>query len=283
MKKILLTGTSGFVGKNIQPFLQEKYEVHSPSRQELELRNSESVYNYLNKGNFDVVLHCANPNPVKNEKADQANNLFEDSLRIFMNIQNAAHLYGKLIYLGSGAEYDKRYEIASVTEDVLGLHLPEDEYGFAKFIMNSLARDSKNIYNLRIFACYGPYDHESKFIAHAINCCLKNEPVTIRQDCWFDYMHVFDLARIVSWFIDNYPEYHDYNCCSGKRVLLSEIAEEVCEQMGNAQGIRLLTGGLNREYTADNSRLLNEMRKMEFIGLDKGIALQIEWQRGNKK
>lgn len=283
MKKVLLSGASGFVGKNILPLLREKYEVHTPSRQDLELRNSEEVYNYLKTGKFDVVLHSANPNPIKNAKADQQNKMFEDSLRIFMNFQNAASLCGKLIYLGSGAEYDKRYEIASVSEDKLGRHLPEDEYGLAKYIMNSLSSNSENIYNLRIFACYGPYDHDSKFITHAINCSLKNEPVTIRQDCWFDYMHVFDVAKIAAWFIDSEPMYHDYNCCSGKRILLSEIAEEVCRQMGNVQGVWLHSEGLNREYTADNSRLLNEMREMEFISLEKGIALQIEWHRRNIK
>lgn len=283
MKKVLLTGASGFVGKNILPLLREKYEVHSPSRQDLELRNSEEVYNYLKTGKFDVVLHSANPNPVKNAKADHPNKMFEDSLRIFMNFQNVASLYEKLIYLGSGAEYDKRYEIASVSEDKLGQHLPEDDYGLAKYIMNSLATNSENIYNLRIFACYGPYDHESKFITHAINCCLKNEPVTIRQDCWFDYMHVFDVAKVAEWFIDSEPMYHDYNCCSGKKVLLSEIAAEVCWQMGSVKGIRLLNKGLNREYTADNSRLLNEMQEMEFISLKKGIASQIEWYWRNMK
>ncbi|MCO5385909.1 MAG: NAD(P)-dependent oxidoreductase [Desulfosporosinus sp.] len=283
MKKVLLTGASGFVGKNILPLLREKFEVYSPSRQDLDLRNSEEVYNYLKIGKFDVVLHSANPNPIKNAKADQQNKMFEDSLRIFMNFQNATSLYRKLIYLGSGAEFDKRYEIASVSEDKLGRHLPEDDYGFAKYIMNSLARNSENIYNLRIFACYGPYDHESKFITHAINCCLKNEPVTIRQDCWFDYMHVFDVAKIASWFIVSEPMYHDYNCCSGKRILLSEIAAEVCRQMDNVRGVQFLSKELNREYTADNSRLLNEMRKMEFITLEKGIALQIEWHRRNMK
>lgn len=43
MKKILFTGGTGFVGKNIIPILKEKYIVVSPSRKELDLKDTEAV------------------------------------------------------------------------------------------------------------------------------------------------------------------------------------------------------------------------------------------------
>jgi GDP-L-fucose synthase len=108
---------------------------------------------------------------------------------------------------------------------------------------------------------------------------MKGEEVTIRQNCYFDYMHVYDLAKIIDWFIEHIPNYNDYNICSGIRYSLFEIAEKVCYQMGNNKPIRLLSEGLNKEYTADNSRLLNEMKDMSFLPLDEGIAMQIEWEK----
>lgn len=47
MKKILLTGGSGFIGRNILPLLREKYCVVSPSRKELNLLEEAAVVEYL--------------------------------------------------------------------------------------------------------------------------------------------------------------------------------------------------------------------------------------------
>lgn len=37
---------------------------------------------------------------------------------------------------------------------------------------------------------------------------------------------------------------------------------------------------MNKEYTGDNSRLLNELHEFEFIPINKGIELQIEAMKG---
>lgn len=279
MKRVLLTGATGFIGRNIKPVLEKEYDVFAPTRSELDLRNAEEVLNYLKKGNFDAVIQSANPNPVKNMAADKQSDMFQDSMSIFMNFYRARSHCGKVLYLGSGAEFDKRRDIRLIKEEQFGESIPVDVYGFSKYIMNELAVKSDNVYNLRIFACYGPTDHESKFITHAINCCKQNEPVTIRQDCYFDYMHVSDLAKIICWFIDNKPMKNDYNISTGRRERLSDIAKIVCEKMGNTQPVRILAEGLNKEYTADNSRLLSEMGDFKFLSLDKGIDLQIESQK----
>ena len=46
--------------------------------------------------------------------------------------------------------------------------------------------------------------------------------------------------------------------------------------------IVLLKDGLNNEYTASNDRLLSEFKK-EFISIEEGIEMQIEWERHNYK
>jgi GDP-L-fucose synthase len=176
---------------------------------------------------------------------------------------------------------DKRYDIANAGENEFGRSIPADVYGYAKYIMNEIAGGSGNVYNLRLFACYGPYDHHSKFITHAIRSCMRNVEVTIRQDCCFDYVHVYDLANLLIWFLGHSPRRHDYNICSGKKYLLSEIAENVIGQMGSNKGIRFLNEGLNLEYTACNARLLEEAGAYDFISIDEGIKIQIAWEREN--
>ena len=275
--RVLLTGGTGFIGRNMLPILEERFEVTAPRRSELALLDAFAVSDFLAENQFRAVIHCANPNAVKNP-LDLPQNTFEESLRIFSNLYAARSLYGKLLYLGSGAEYDKSLEIASVREVERTRSIPRDGYGFAKYLMSELAQGAKNVHNLCVFACYGPGDHESKFITHCIRCCLRGEHITIRQDCYFDYLQVTDLGRAMTWFVDHEPEHMMYNITSGTRVLLSEIAAEVCRQMGNTQPVEILTPGMNREYTGDNSRFVRESGVVPSVSLEQGIAMQIEWE-----
>lgn len=278
MKRVLFTGGTGFIGKNVLPELRKNSLIFAPKREELNLYDLEEIKRYVSDHNIDVIVHSANPNPVKNS-VDKDVSMLKGSLQIFMNFYEMQDAVEKILYIGSGAEYDKRYDISSVSEEEIGIHIPTDEYGFAKYIMNELARKSKNIYNLRLFACYGPYDFYTKFITHVIHCCLKGEDVTIRQDCWFDYLHVDDLGKIIHFFMYHNLKYHDYNVCSGERVMLSSLAKEVMKQMGYSGRITFGETGFNKEYTGNNSRLLSEYTGTGFVDIKEGISRQITWEK----
>jgi len=278
-KRLLLTGATGFVGRNILPLLKRDFIVLAPTRAELNLLDDEAVKSYIEGGKFDVVVHAANPNPAKNPLDDVAR-MTSDSLRVYFNLRRCSTSFGRMFYFGSGAEYDKRRDICSVTEDEIGRHIPADDYGFAKYVMNEDARHSDNVINLRLFGCYGPTDAKTKFIRDAIDSCLENHAVTIRQDCYFDYLFVEDVAHVIQVLSDRSLSRHDYNLCSGRRVALSTIAGEVARQMGNARPIQILKPGLNREYTASNAALRAELpERLVFRSLAEGIAEQIAWQR----
>jgi len=279
LKRALFTGGTGFVGRNVLPVLREHFEILAPTRAEIDLRSEESVRTYLKMNPVNIVFHCANPNPVKNPRADTDALMSEDSLRIFLNLYRCQDQYEKMIYLGSGAEYDKQLEIRNVREEERFRSVPKDSYGFAKYTIDLIARQSEKMYNLCLFACYGPTDHESKFITHCIRCCLRDEPITIRQDCRFDYIHVSDLGRMMAWMGDSQPKRHVYNVSGCQHTLLSEIAQEVRTQMRSGHPIKILFPGFAREYTADGSRFWEESKLRPVVSLQEGIALQIQWEK----
>ena len=277
-KRVLLTGGSGFIGRNIKGYLSEVCDLYAPRRTELNLLDETEVKNYLIDYQIDVVIHAANPNPVKNS-LDKPESMFEDSIRVFMNLYQAEAYYEKMYTLGSGAEYDKSKDIILISEEKVGRSVPYDTYGLIKYTINQIIEKSSKQCNLRVFACFGPTDHESKFITHAIRCCMKNQPITIRQNCYFDYMHVSDLAKILGFFIYHDPKHKAYNVCTSTRYTLKEIAEMVREQMGTENEIVLLNPGWNKEYTGDNKRLLAELGEYHFMKLEEGIRLQIESEK----
>lgn len=278
--KILVTGGSGFIGRNIIPILSKEHEILSPERKNLNLLDSFQVKKYIKEKDFDIILNLAQPNPYKNN-LDRDDSVIEDSMKVFFNVYNERENCSKIIHAGSGAEYDKSIPIIKVREEESKYRKPSDYYGIIKHKMNDYVEKSENIINFRIFGCYGPTDDGSKFITHCIRCCIKKEPITIRQDCWFDYLHVFDLARAFNWAIKNKTNYKIYNVCSGQRISLFEIAEKVKLKMNSKSDIIIMKKGYNNEYTGNNSRFLNESGLIPQIDIDEGIELQIKWEISN--
>ena len=276
-KHVLFTGGNGFIGRNVLPDLKERFNIFSPQRDELNLFDEMAIKQFIINNNIKYIIHCANPNPSKSN-VDKSERLLRDSLQMFIAIYACRSILEKIIYIGSGAIYDKSKDISSIKETDAFRSIPKDDYGFAKYIMNRMT--GENIFNLCVFGCYGPGDAESKFITHCIRCCIKNKPITIRQNCMFDYLHVYDLGKIMAWAIDAETKYNMYNACSGQRVSLLDIATMIKQKMNSCSEILILKNGWNKEYTGSNLRLLKEY-KQEFISLDKGIDIQIDWERKN--
>lgn len=256
-KTILLTGATGFIGRNLLPLLQESYSVSAPSRQELDLLNADAVRRYLYIGQFDAVIHLANP--TGHNPQDPQSELFERSLRVFSALEHCSDLFGKMIYLGSGAEYGKHRDISMISEDSFGAELPRDAYGLSRYIMSQLCEKHDNIVNLRLFACCGPDDMYHKLIPHIINCINERKTMELLQDVWFDFVYVIDILPVLQYFIEHPAKFKAYNLCSGKRIKISSIATEVRQQMGASSSIVFQKNGLGLEYTASNTRLCNEL------------------------
>jgi len=252
-KRIILTGTGprGFVGRNLEETLKEKYELFIPNSQELDLCNYEAVTRYTDKYKIDSIVHACS----------SFNNILDSDLRMYFNLEKISRNLEKMIYFGSGAEFDKRFDIIMASEDDIGNRIPVDDYGFAKYIMTNHARLSRNIYCLRLFGIFGKYeDWTCKFIS---NICCKaayNLPLTIRRECKFDYIYIEDLPKVVEWFLENKPVYHDYNFTYGTPVLLTELAKMTLKSAAKNLDVLILNpDGFNNEYTSCNKRILNEL------------------------
>ena len=277
MKKILFTGGTGFLGRNLVPKLREKYEIVAPTRQELDLKDLNAVDSYIKNNQFDVIIHAAIPNVAFNN-SDKEENLLKDSLGVFLKLHQLQDYYGKMFYFGSGAEYGKQCPIVDVMEDYFGTVLPETDYGLAKYVMNSLCRQSKNIYNLRIFGCYGPTDAGFKLITYVIRRCMEQATIELNKDCKFDFMWVMDLCMVLEYFIENTPQYHDYNVCTGKATWLTDIVHIIKSEMNSNSQIQLKEEGKANEYSGNNLRIITEINSLKFTPLLEGIRNQIHYE-----
>ena len=234
--RILITGGSGFIGRNLAEQLASVYEVLAPSSSELDLLKEHDVREYLTAHSVDVIVHAATTR--SNRRLAAPPDLLDRNCRMFFNLARNAERFGKMIHFGSGAEYDRSELPPLVREDYFDTRVPADAYGFSKYICAKYIERAERIVDLRLFGVFGPYeDYTVRFISNA--CCrvLKGLPIVLRQDVMFDYLYVKDLARITSWFIENELGHKAYNVCTGGRWQLTELARIVAEVSG--QGARM--------------------------------------------
>lgn len=189
-----------------------------------------------------------------------------------------------MIYFGSGAEFGRENWIPKMKEEYFDQHVPQDQYGFSKYIMTKYAQSNSNIYNLRLFAVFGKYeDWRVRFISNACCSAVFGLPIKINQNAFFDFMYIDDLIKIIKWFIDNKPRNKVYNICTGRAVDFKSLTEEIIKISGKSTQILIKAEGLSKEYSGDNFLLLKELKNFKFTPIDEAVKYLYNWYDSNKQ
>lgn len=283
IKNILITGGNGFISKNLKEHFQSKYQIYTPNSEELNVCLLRDLETFIEIYQIDLIIHTAHYNQKRRDANPDLE--VEINLRMFLNIHKVALKVKKVLYFGSGAEYDKREDLIQVTEEQFGNSIPDTPYGISKYVTNLISSGAQNIYNLRIFGLFGKYeDWKTYFISNLCCKAMLGLPLNIRQDCYFDYLYLEDFFNIVQWFIEYSPKHHDYNVCSGRRYLLSDLALCIREISGRTDlPIIIDKEGLNREYTGSNNRLKSEMKNFEAEPIENSITKLYTWYLGQSE
>ena len=274
--RILITGGSGFIGRNLAEQLASTFQVLAPSSAELDLLKEQAVREYLSTHSCDVIVHAATTRA--NRRVAAPPDLLDRNCRMFFNLVRNQGRFGKMIHFGSGAEYDRVQLPARVREDYFDTRVPRDAYGFSKYICAKYIERSDRIVNLRLFGVFGAYeDYSVRFISNACCRALKGLPIVLRQDIVFDYLYIKDLVKLTMWFVENNARHKAYNVCTGRTVALTELAGIVARVSGRNPNVSVMTEGMGPEYSADNSRMLTEMGRYQFWDLEAAIRELYAW------
>ncbi len=273
---ILITGSGGFIGKNLKEYLKDKHNILTPRSFELDLTDENAVREYFAQKNIDFIIHCATQGGIRGTQ--DKSTVLDDNLAMVNNLLKYKKEKSRVILFGSGAMYDKSRNLHKVKEDEIGKFIPKDLYGKSKMQIAEIIKNRPEVLMLNIFACYGKGEKNTRFPSFAIDCLLKNQTIEINQNCIFDYLFSEDMLKIVHYFIENKPKNNIINITPSKSISLYEIAKIVSNGRVN---IKIKNPVMNNEYTGDNSLLLNEIKDFEFTPIEEGLKKLYLYKKEN--
>jgi len=294
---ILLTGATGFIGRNVaEELLKRGYKVFAISNSTLlpEMKNlvqiqlnlfeKESVEKFLEENRFEDLIHLAWYTGEKCHSSEVNLDWMALSLSLLKSFQKNG---GKrVLFAGSMSEYDFSY--GYLKEDLTPLKNPS-LYGKCKSslfeIASTFAKQTGMDFKwARVFNLYGPYEKPNRLMPYVICSILKKEEVRVSACTKTqDYLHVYDTANAIVKLFESEVQ-GAVNISSGIPIKLKVIVEKISELM-NYKG-KIFYGAIPTNFEDEfvvgcNDRLTQDVGWAQKYDLEEGLKQTIKWWRQN--
>lgn len=262
---ILITGSNGFIGRNLSKQLSSYgHKITKLHRENCNLLDPESVNSFFTNSEqtYDLVLHTAVEGG-RRIKTDDANIVYNNLLMLY-NLLSYQKYYQCIISFGSGAELDRRYDINSHSIN----RYPIDPYGLSKNIIDKLCATEDKLCNFRLYNCFGVDEQSDRMIRANIIRYLNKQNIIIQQNRRMDFFYVDDLGLLINSLIscNSIPKIHD--CCYAEKYDLFQIAEMINNLDNHKVDIIVEQPGLNKDYTGISANI-----NINYIGLKQALNI----------
>lgn len=249
--KVLVTGATGFLGKNLVPLLSESHDVIGVGSK-WDLRDQATCHSLVDQMEPDVVVHAAgsvggilanreNPGKFMYENLIMGANIIETSRALNVS---------KFILLGTVCAYPK-FTPVPFEEKQIWNGYPEETnapYGIAKKALMKLLETYHEQYgincvNLIPVNMYGPHDHFNLTSSHVIPALILKfynamkageREVTIwgTGEASREFLYAEDCAEAIKLAIEKDVEPEPINIGTGSEIKIKDLVTEIGEQMG---------------------------------------------------
>jgi nucleoside-diphosphate-sugar epimerase len=296
MKRVLLTGATGFIGRNSIPFLlQKNYEIHAISSKDqysdgqltwhkVDLLDPLQVAQVCSKIKPTHLLHFA-WYAVHGKFWNAKENLDWVAASLSLLKQFSEQGRKRVVIAGTCAEYDWSHGNGMCHEDFTP-RKPASLYGTCKAALHQIVESFSKEAGLsaawgRIFHLYGPNEHPGRFVSAVIRKLLSKEEIPCSDgNQKRDFLHVEDVASAFVTLLDSDLQ-GAINIASGVPTALKDVSKMIADKIGDHHLVKLgaLPCPANHPLLliADASRLTKELGWKPRYDLESGLYSTIDW------
>lgn len=236
MKKILITGGSGFIGRFLKKQLEKKYELLLPGSRELNVFNKADLKKYEQE-HIDYVVHLAGKTFVPDSWDNpvsflEVNTLGTANVLEFCRNKKIGMTYISAYIYG----VPKNNPISENAE----IH-PNNPYAQSKRMAEELCEFYSQYYGMdisvmRLFNVYGPEQPNHFLIPHIVKEVLSEKETIEVLDLVpkRDFVYVTDVCAAIEASIEHSESFQLYNVGTGISYSVAEIID-ICQKIAGTQ------------------------------------------------
>jgi nucleoside-diphosphate-sugar epimerase len=301
MRKILITGALGFIGRSLIDHLisfDNDFEIHGidikdfPEDatylknkiqfQQLDIRSYEEVNLYFNKNKFDGIIHLAAVSRVKDAEDDKQNCINTNFFGTKYLIECVSKNKNTWVIFSSSREVYGEPRMMPVSESAE--KTPLNIYGFYKLEGERLVeKHIDNFFILRFSNVYGNlYDIPDRVIPKFIHNALNGKELVLEGGGQIiDFTHISDTVSSITKcieFLSSGKQYkEDLHILPGRENKITDLIEIIETEIGRKIKIKQ---NEKRNYDVEKFIGNNQKRKsilgdIEFLTLKEGVQKTI--------
>ena len=305
--RILLTGGTGFLGKNIQEnlgqFMNQDYSLSVMGSSIYDLRCQHACRKMVQYHNPDVIVHAAGSVGGIGANQENPGKFMYENLIMGANLIERARIENvqKFVLLGTVCAYPKHTPVPFV-EDELWNGYPEETnapYGIAKKTLMRLLQAYGEQYGMRganliPVNMYGPHDHFNLTSSHVIpalilkfyNAMKNGEEVELwgTGSASREFLYAPDCVKAIARAIETNVSLEPINIGTGKEITIKDLATEIAEQMGYEGQIKWQSDKPDGQprRCLDTNKAKNLLDFEAETDLQTGLKQTIEWFLNDK-
>lgn len=281
-KKVLVTGSNGFVGRHLCKRLKElgiQVVTRTNNQKPIDVTN---VAQLPTTKNINAIVHLAAKTSVS-DSFKEPHETYSTNIIGTLNVLEFARIrkIKKFIYVSTYVYGEPQYIPIDEKHDVN----PHSPYNTSKLLSEKICQDYSqhfgiNIVTLRPFYVYGPNSRDRSLIPSIISQIKKDGSVKLSgKKVKRDFLFVTDFVSLIEKILQDFPKgYNFYNVGYGRTYSLNQVADDLARLLGKKIKIQFFKSTIPdiSEMRADITKVSKAFNWRPIIDIRKGLRLIVK-------
>jgi len=296
--KVLVTGGSGLVGRAFQQCTHAREQFYFPSSKDFNLLDPQQSDEMVKLFSPDCMIHLAANVGGLFKNMNQKVQMFEDNMRMNMNVVSSCHKGGVNRFVGMLSTCifpDKTtYPIDETMLHNGSPHCSNDAYAYAKRMLQVQCQAYNEQYGVN-YGCvipsniYGEYDNYNLQDAHVIPALIHKCLLAKKNDKPFiikgtgkplrQFIYSQDLARAILSVLDKINDRCIIIRGDGQEHSIGDIARYIARHFDYESNMQFDTRASDGQYkkTADGKEFTKLNPEFVYTPIEEGLKRSIDW------